>query len=268
MKPLLLFLLITLSTYNLSFAQQDSVVIPDPNQFYRNSHLYLGPPFINSALTIIPRLNNAFQSQGIPFSTLDLNAIASYGMAEQRGRFKIGVDVSYGIPSTSTKNQAKKTTSLFAYGFNAGYALIFERNRQYFINVGIGRIEYNLKSYTISNNQLVAFNNLLTTPISGLSPDLSLKNTFCEIFVESINRPKRPISFNSVVRLGCRLGVNPVPWKAENNITLLNAPSSRVIQVFIQGIFVVSKNREKETKAQREARKKKNADNDWGLNPR
>jgi hypothetical protein len=249
MKLSLLFLLILLSVFNESNAQQDSVIIPDPDEFQRHSHLYIGAPYINFNVTHYPHLKQAFNSQGIGYSAVQFNTIASYGGALQQGRYKFGVEALYGLPGSDTKKQNKVTGSYISYSLNAGYALIFERNRQYFINIGVGRIESSVSVYTTDASQTLAFNNLLSTPVVGQSPALIHKNTFFEISLERTIRPTRPVSLNPVFRIGYRLGLNTVPWKTDNNIRLSNAPVDRMHQVFIQSIFVISKSHKRKPKA-------------------
>jgi hypothetical protein len=253
-----------------SAAQQDSVVIPDPNQYEWNSHAYIGAPVVNLSFSNFSQLKNTLNNQGIAFPAIQSNTIASYGVAFQKRRYKFGVEGFYGIPSTITnlKKATKTNGSFVSYNFNAGYAIFFERNRQWFLNMGIGRIESTVNISSTANTQTLNFNNLLAASTTGQSPTLSHKNTFFEISVERTYRPKRPITFNPVFRLGYRLGVNSVPWTTDANFTTINAPTDRINQLFFQSIFVISNNHLKKTKAQKEARRKQNANNDWGLNPR
>ena len=248
MRLLFLFFLIFLGTFIKSNAQQDSVIIPDPDEFQRHSHFYIGAPFINFNGTHYPHLKQAFNSQGIGYLTVQFNTIASYGSALQRSRYKFGAEAIYGLPSTDTKKQTKVTGSYIAYSLNAGYTVIFERNRQYFINIGIGRIESAVSVYSTDASQAVAFNNLLSTSIVGQSPALVHKNTFFEISLERTIRLTRPVSLNPVFRIGYRMGLNTVPWKTDNNIRLSNAPVDRMHQVFIQSIFVISKSHKRKSK--------------------
>lgn len=240
--------LIFLSSFLKSNAQQDSVNIPDPDEFQRHSHIYIGAPFVNFNITHYPQLKQALNAQGIKYNAVQFNTIASYGGALQRGRYKFGVEAIYGLPGSDTEKQTKVTGSYIAYMLNAGYAVIFERNRQYFINIGVGRIESTVSVYTTDASQTLAFDNLLSTPIVGQSPALIHKNTFFEISLERTLRPTRPVSLNPVFRIGYRLGINTVPWKTDNNIRLSNAPVDRIHQVFIQSIFVISKSRKRKSK--------------------
>ena len=248
MRFLRLFSLVFLSSFLKSNAQQDSVSIPDPDEFQRHSHVYIGAPFVNFNVTHYPHLKQAFNRQGIGYSAVQFNTIASYGGALQLGRYKFGVEAIYGLPGNATKKQTKVTGSYIAYALNAGYAILFERNRQYFINIGVGRVESNVSVYTTDASQTLAFNNLLSTPIVGQSPALVHKNTFLEISLERTIRPTRPVSLNPVFRIGYRMGINTVPWKTDNNILLSNAPVDRIHQVFIQSIFVISKSHKRKSK--------------------
>lgn len=242
-------LFLTLSGIFLqSKAQQDSVVIPDPDDFQRHSHVYIGAPFINFNITHYPQLKQALNTQGIEYNAVQFNTIASYGGALQQGRYKFGIEAIYGLPGSDTKKQTKVTGSYIAYMLNAGYAVLFERNRQYFINIGVGRVESTVSVYSTDTPQTLAFNNLLSTPIVGQSPALVHKNTFLEISLERTIRPTRPVSLNPVFRIGYRLGINTVPWKTDNNISLTNAPVDRIHQVFIQSIFVISKSHKRKSK--------------------
>ncbi len=248
MKLFCLFPLIFFGTFVKSNAQQDSVAIPDPDEFKWHSHIYIGAPFVNFNVTHYPHLRQAFKSQGVGYSAVQFNTIASYGGALQGGRYKFGVEAIYGLPGSDTKKQTKVTGSYIAYLLNAGYAVFFERNRQYFINIGVGRVESTASVYTTDASQTLAFNNLLSTPIVGQSPALVHKNTFFELSLERTIRPSRPVSLNSVFRIGYRLGINTVPWKTDNNILLSNAPVDRIHQVFIQSIFVISKSHKRKSK--------------------
>ncbi|AEI47815.1 hypothetical protein [Runella slithyformis] len=248
MKLSFLLFLILSGTLLKSNAQQDSVVIPDPDEFQRHSHFYIGAPFINFNATHYPHLRQAFKSQGIGYSAVQFNTIASFGGALQRGRYKLGAEAIYGLPGSDTKKPTKVTGSYIAYSLNAGYAVIFERNRQYFINIGVGRVESTVSVYSTDTPQTLAFNNLLSAPIVGQSPALVHKNTFLEVSLERTIRPTRPVSLNPVFRIGYRLGINTVPWKTDNNISLTNAPVDRIHQVFVQSIFVISKSHKRKLK--------------------
>jgi opacity protein-like surface antigen len=267
MKSSLIILLLSICPFIKSAAQQDSVVIPEPKQYEWNSHLYIGAPLNNFSFSNYSQLKNTLNNQGISFPAIKLNNTASFGIAIQKRRYKFGFEGTYGLPSTNAnqKKATKTSLSFVSYNFNAGYALIFERNTQWFLNVGVGVIESTLHVSSTSNTQTVNFNTLLTAASVGYSPVLSHVNPFLDISIEQTFRPKRPISFNPVFRLGYRVGVNSLPWKTDANFTTLNAPTDRINQLFFQSIFVISNNK---TKAQREARKKQNANNDWGLNPR
>lgn len=253
-----------------SAAQQDSVVIPEPKEYEWNSHFYIGAPFVNFSFNNYPQLKNTLNNQGISFPIIQSNSIASYGVAIQKRRYKLGFEGFYGLPSTNrdSKKITKTNWHFITYNLNLGYAIFFERNRQWFMNVGIGRIESTVNISSTINPQNVNFNNLLTTSTTGQSPTLSHKNIFFEVSVEQTYRPKRPITFNPVFRLGYRVGVNSVPWTTDANFTTTNAPTDRINQLFFQSIFVISNNHLKKTQAKKEARRRQNTNNDWGLNPR
>lgn len=248
MKLSFQLVLIFSSVFLKSNAQQDSVSIPDPDEFQRHSHFYIGAPFINFNVTHHPQLKQALNAQGIHYNAIQFNTIASYGGSLQQGRYKFGLEAIYGLPGSDTKKQTKVTGSYIAYMLNAGYAVLFERNRQYFINIGVGRVESAVSVYTTDASQILAFNNLLSTPIVGQSPALVHRNTFFELSLERTIRPTRPVSLNPVFRIGYRIGVNTVPWKTDNNIRLSNAPVDRIHQVFIQSIFVISKSHKRKLK--------------------
>lgn len=251
-------------------AQQDSVVIPEPKEYEWNSHLYIGAPINNFSFSNYSQLKNTLNNQGISFPAIKLNNTTSFGIAIQKRRYKFGFEGTYGLPSTNT-NRTKATKSSFSfvsYNLNAGYALVFERNTQWFLNVGLGVIESKIHISSTRNIQTVNFNTLLTASAVGYSPVLSHTNPFLDISVEQTFRPKRPISFNPVFRLGYRIGVNSLSWKTDANFTTLNAPTDRINQLFFQSIFVISNNHFKKTQVQKGARRKQNANNDWGLNPR
>ena len=251
-------------------AQKDSVVIPEPKEYEWNSHLYIGAPFTNFSFSNYSQLKNTLNNQGISFPSIQHSNTSSFGIAIQKRRYKFGFEGTYGLPNTNTdkKKTTKTSLSFVSYNFNAGYALIFERNTQWFLNVGVGVIESTLHVSSTSNTQTVNFNTLLTASTTGQVPILAHTNPFLDISIEQTYRPKRSITFNPVFRLGYRVGVNSLPWKTDANFTTINAPTDRINQLFFQSIFVISNNHFKRTQAQKEARRKQNANNDWGLNPR
>jgi hypothetical protein len=253
-----------------TFAQIDSVVIPDPDEYEWNSHLYLGAPYINLSLSSFVQLRNSLNQQGARFSQLQDNSLASYGFSAQKRRVKIGLDVVYGLANSKTdKNTATNSRLGFqVFSLTLGYGLILRRNRQWFVNVGMGSQETRVNIYkTAATVPSVSFDDLLTSPTGGQSPTLLHKNTFLELSVEHMFRPKRPISFSPVVKFGYRYGTKPTSWGTDANLSFQNAPVDRLNQFFVQSIFVVSKNYKKQTPAEKEARRKNREANTWGLNP-
>jgi|GEM_PF-1666258 len=253
-----------------TFAQIDSVVIPDPDEYEWNTHLYLGAPYINLSFSNFSQLRNSLNQQGAKFSQLQDNSLASYGFSVQKRRVKVGLDVVYGLANSKTdKNTATNSRLGFqAFSVTLGYGLIVRRNRQWFVNVGIGSQETRVNVYkTGTSTPAISFGSLLTTPLVGQSPTLLHKNTFLELSVEHMFRPKRPVSFNPVVKVGYRYGTKAKSWGTDANLSFQNAPTDRLNQFFVQSIFVLSKNHKKLTPAQKEARRKSREANTWGLNP-
>ncbi|WP_428653195.1 hypothetical protein [Runella sp.] len=266
MKRLLLFLLILLFAYKKSNAQPDSVMIPDPNRFEHSFQFYFIPPLMGVSYTIYPNLKEIIKAQKASFPSLGQNV--GYGMGFQKQRWKVGAMIEYSLLNNASDPQIITETNIHTADLNVGYAFYYGRNIGWFINIGLGEINYNLRlqEINLSSNQIIPINDLFASPSIGTSPRLFHKNTFGEISVERTYRPKRPMSFNVNLKIGYRLGINSTPWESERKITLLNAPSDRVNQVFVQCIFVLGRNREKLTPAQKEARKKQQSANDWGLN--
>ena len=266
----ILFVFLLSGWVHTTFAQIDSVVIPDPDEYEWNSHLYLGAPFINNSIGNYAHLRSSLNQQGIGFARLQNNSMASYGFGIQKRRFKIGLNVEYGLVNSQTnKNTATKSRLGFqAFSVTLGYGLILRRNRQWFVNVGMGSQDTRVNIYkTAATVPSVSFDDLLTSPTGGQSPTLLHKNTFLELSVEHMFRPKRPISFSPVVKFGYRYGIKPTSWGTDANLSFQNAPADRLNQFFIQSIFVVSNNHKKLTPAQKEARRKNREANTWGLNP-
>ena len=206
------FFLLLAGWAQTTLAQIDSVVIPDPDEYDWSSHLYLGAPFINNSIGSYTHLRNSLNQQGLGFARLQGNSMASYGFGIQKRRVKIGLDVVYGLANSKTdKNTATNSRLGFqAFSVTLGYGLILRRNRQWFVNVGIGSQETRVNIYkTGATTPSVSFDDLLTSPMVGQSPTLLHKNTFLELSVEHMFRPKRPISFNPVVKFGYRYGTKP-----------------------------------------------------------
>jgi hypothetical protein len=268
MKTFFACLCLFIGIVNSLFAQRDSVVIPDPDEFVWSYHLYLGSPILNLSVSHFAQLRNALDQQAIGFSKFQSNSLTSYGFGLQRSRFKIGLDALYGLPNTITKNTVKTRLHFQTFNFHLGYALIFKRNRQWFFNVGIGSQETRVNIYSTATSPPIPFGNLLTGSLTGQSPTLVHKNPCLEFSFEHLFRPKRPVSFSPVVKFGYRTGIKKTTWGSETGSVFQNAPSDRVNQFFIQSIFVVSKNYKKLSVAEKEARRKQKANNDWGLNPR
>lgn len=272
MKTFSLFICLLLGYAQTSLAQKDSVVIPDPDEYDWSTHLYLGAPYINMSIGNYAQLKNALNRQGIDFGRFQANSMASYGFGIQRQRVKIGLEILYGFNSSYT---SKKTATQTRLGFQAwsvtvGYGLVRQRNRQWFLNAGIGSQETRVNVYktgTASSAPTVSFDNLLNSPTVGYSPTLLHQNTFLELSLEHTFRPKRPVSFNPVVKFGYRYGLKPKSWGSDANISFQNAPADRLNQFFVQSIFVMSKNHKKLTPAEKEARRKNREANTWGLNP-
>ena len=264
------FFLLLAGWAETTFAQIDSVMIPDPDEYDWSSHLYLGAPFINNSIGSYTHLRNSLNQQGLGFARLQGNSMASYGFGIQKRRVKIGLDVVYGLTNSQTnKNTATKSRLGFqAFSVTLGYGLILRRSRQWFVNVGMGSQETRVNIYkTGATTPSVSFDDLLTSPTVGQSPTLLHKNTFLELSVEHMFRPKRPISFNPVVKFGYRYGTKPTSWGTDANLSFQNAPADRLNQFFVQSIFVLSKNYKKQTPAEKEARRKSREANTWGLNP-
>jgi hypothetical protein len=268
MKPLLVCLFISVGIVHSVFGQQDSVIIPDPNRYENHFHFYSIPPLMGLTFTNYPAMREVLKKQGISYPSFGRNV--GIGLALQKKHWKAGFISEYSLITTSFNQQQITKVNMVSTNVHAGYAFYYGRNLEWFFNIGIGGISTNLtvQKTQPSSSQAVSINTLFANPLAGYSPNLFHKNTFGEISIERTYRPKRPMSFNANFKLGYRVGINKAIWTTDNAIKLSDSPSDRMSQVFIQSIFVVSKNREKETKVQREARRKKNADNDWGLNPR
>lgn len=237
MKYLFVFLFISAHS---AIAQQDSVVIPDPNKYAFSFHIYLSTPFNNYTFTRSGAIGAYLKSKNLNAPSFQFPFY--FGGAYQWKRWKLGADFIYSVPAykVSHTNGITVKNNFNSVAAILGYAFVYDRNRVWFLNMGIGRLSRYINLEKSQNTQTLQMDDFLNPPLTGISPTLLHSNAFYEICLEKVYRTKRMNTVSPVLRFGLRGGLDKVSWKTTSNISIANAPVERVFQVFLQTIFAIS----------------------------
>ncbi|TAG17730.1 MAG: hypothetical protein EAZ32_15770 [Cytophagia bacterium] len=227
----------------------DSLTVPKIKDYNRGTYFVITPIIGNINATFMPNMVRIIDAKN--FSSF--NDIAAYRMGFVFNKFKMEINlVSSLVASSSFSSGAKNNQNLeikysFIYGgLSVGRVLVRSRNSVWSILGGIGVFESSLLLLQKTNTNF-NFNQLLTTPPPGQSPLLKHISGCFEISIEHTYRPKKATSFGPSFALGVRRGLSSRSWESEY-LSLQNAPTDRVTQLFFNSSFMISNNRVRKPK--------------------
>ena len=194
------------------------------------------------ATTSTPNIESFYRQNNIEHDTpLDPFVHLNFGVRYHRLKLlgQTGYGMNYYFPNERLTHVVRRTYASYT-GALLGYDVLNDRNQRLYLNVGVGQLRY---EYAVIDRtyQQVAFQNLPQFASAGNIPSLKLNNTYWDINLELSQREKRRSSIASVFRLGYRRGWQPAR-RESGAFQLLDAPSDRISQFYLQGSFYLSRN--------------------------
>lgn len=226
----------------------DSSSLPVVPTYNRGSYFALAPLIGNSTATLMPQMVRFIDG----FNLIGSNYAFVYKMGFVLNKFRIGASTvsSFGPSifnqSANSRQDIETKYSFFYAGADVGYVFAQSRNRLWSVYGAFGGV-YSELLLLKSSNATFNFNQALTAPLVGQSPLLEHNSACFEIGIESMQRPKKPTSFNLAWSLGIRRGLRAKTWESRH-LTLQNAPTDRITQVYINTYFLVGANRVRKPK--------------------